>query len=62
MAVLSKAEALAIIRRSYGPDFAQQVEDRLPDHLDPEDSADIETLFRLGITREGLLEALGGDA
>jgi hypothetical protein len=62
MAVLSKAEALAIIRRSYGPDFAEQIEDRLPDQLDPDDDADIETLFRLGITRERLVDALGGDA
>jgi hypothetical protein len=61
MAVLTKAEALAIIRRAYGPDFAQSVEDRLPDQIDPEDDADAAFLATLGLTRDGLANAMGGE-
>ncbi|WP_328999541.1 hypothetical protein OHA18_34505 [Kribbella sp. NBC_00709] len=61
MAVLTKAEALAIIRRAYGPDFAQSVEPRLPDRFDPDDDADAELLATLGLTRDGLANAMGGE-
>lgn len=61
MAVHTKAEALAIIRRAYGPDVAESVAGRLPDQIDPESDADAELLSRLGITREGLANALGGE-
>ena len=61
MALHTKAEALAIIRRAYGPDLAQSVEGSLPDHIDPDSDADADLLRRLGITREGLADALGGE-
>jgi hypothetical protein len=61
MAVHSKAEILVIIRRAYGPDIAQSVAGGLPDRIDPESDADAELLMRLGITREGLANALGGE-
>lgn len=61
MAVHTKAELLAIIRRAYGPEVAESVAVGLPDRLDPESDADAELLMRLGITREGLANALGGE-
>jgi hypothetical protein len=61
MAVLTKAEALAIIRRAYGPDLAESIEDRLPEQIDPDDDADAEFLATLGLTRDGLANALGGE-
>jgi len=61
MAILTKAEALTIIRRAYGPDVADSVAGQLPDQIDPDDDADAAMLFRLGLTREGLAEALGGE-
>jgi hypothetical protein len=61
MAVLTKAEALAIIRRAYGPDVAESVAGQLPDQFDPDDDADAEMLARLGLTRDGLANALGGE-
>ncbi|MEV0799501.1 hypothetical protein E0H73_39455 [Kribbella pittospori] len=61
MAVLTKAEAIAIIRRAYGPDVAESVADQLPDQFDPDNDADAEMLNRLGLTRDGLANALGGE-
>ncbi len=61
MAVLTKAEALAIIRRAYGPDRAESIAEQLPDQIDPESDADAELLRRLGLTREGLADAMGGE-
>ncbi|GAA1123602.1 hypothetical protein GCM10009630_21900 [Kribbella jejuensis] len=61
MAVHTKAELLAVIRRAYGPDVADAVAGELPDQLDPERDADAEVLARLGITRERLANALGGE-
>lgn len=61
MAILTKAEALVIIRRAYGPDVADSIAGKLPDQIDPDNDADAALLFRLGVTREGLAEALGGE-
>jgi len=61
MAVLTKAEAIAIIRRAYGPDVAESVGDQLPDQFDPDNDADAEMLNRLGLTRDGLANAMGGE-
>ena len=61
MAVMTKAEALAIIRRAYGPDVADSVVDQLPDRIDPDNDADAELLLGLGLTRDGLANALGGE-
>ncbi|MFC6157290.1 hypothetical protein ACFWUU_15380 [Kribbella sp. NPDC058693] len=58
---MTKAEALAIIRRAYGPDVAESVADRLPEQIDPDDDADAELLASLGLTRDGLANALGGE-
>ncbi|MEU4195135.1 hypothetical protein AB0E69_24765 [Kribbella sp. NPDC026611] len=61
MAALTKAEALGIIRRAYGPDLAASIADRLPDQFDPDNDADMERLIDLGLTRDGLANALGGE-
>lgn len=61
MAVLTKAEALQIIRRAYGPDTADRIEEHLPDQIDPDTDADAQLLGRLGLTRDGLANAMGGE-
>ncbi|TCO40466.1 hypothetical protein EV646_1176 [Kribbella antiqua] len=61
MAIHTKAEALAIIRRAYGPDLADSIAGQLPDQIDPDNEADADLLFRLGVTREGLVDSLGGE-
>lgn len=61
MAVLTKAEALVIIRRAYGPDVVESVAEQLPDQFDPDNDADAAMLNRLGLTRDGLANALGGE-
>ena len=61
MAVMTKAEALAIIRRAYGPDVAESIGPQLPDQIDPDNDADAELLGRLGLTRDGLANAMGGE-
>jgi hypothetical protein len=59
MAIYPKTEALRIIRRAYGPDRAESPADRLPERIDPDNPTDHQLLFRLGLTRERLYEALG---
>jgi len=61
MAVLSKPQALVVIRHAFGPDVAESMADQLPDQIDPDDPADAALLAKLGLTRERLLDALGGD-
>ncbi len=36
MAILTKAEALTVIRRAYGPDVADSIAGELPDRIDPD--------------------------
>jgi hypothetical protein len=61
MSIYTKTEALGIIRRAYGPDTAESLADHLPERIDLENPADHQLLFRLGLTRERLLEALGAE-
>jgi hypothetical protein len=61
MTILTKAQALGVIRRAYGPDRAESLAERLPDRIDLKDPADHELLVRLGVTRERLFEALGAE-
>jgi hypothetical protein len=59
--LLTKTEALTIIRRAHGPDHAESLADRLPDRIDLDDEVDVELLFQLGLTRDGLIGALGSE-
>jgi hypothetical protein len=61
MTVLTKAEALKIIRRSYGLDAAESLAELLPERIDLEDPGDHRLLAELGLTRERLFEALGAE-
>jgi hypothetical protein len=61
VAALTKDEALGIVRRAYGPEVAESLADRLPDRIDLDKPADAELLFRLGISRDRLFSALGGE-
>ena len=59
--LLTKTETLTIIGRAYGPSHAESLADRLPDRIDLDDEADVELLLELGLTRDGLVGALGGE-
>lgn len=61
MTVLTKAEALKVLRRAYGPDRAQSLAGRLPDQIDLDSDADTRLLAELGVTRDGLFDALGAE-
>jgi hypothetical protein len=61
MTVLTKTQALGVIRRAYGPDMAESLAERMPVQIDTEDPADHKLLFELGLTRERLFEALGAE-
>jgi hypothetical protein len=61
MAVLTKTQTLGIIRRAYGPDVAESLAGHLPDRIDLDNAADADLLFRLGLTRDRLFNALGGE-
>jgi hypothetical protein len=62
MATLTKLQVLQVIRRAYGPDAAHALTGRLPDRINLDDSADVELLARLGLSRDRLFDALGGEA
>lgn len=59
--ILTRTQALSIIRRAYGPDVAQSMAKHLPERIDLDDAADAALLLRLGVTRDGLVNALGAE-
>ena len=61
MAVITKDHALTVIRRAFGPDFAESIAGRLPDRINLDDPRDTRLLAELGVTRDSLLDALGGE-
>jgi hypothetical protein len=61
MAVITKTKALRVIRRAYGPDYADSLAERLPDRIDLDNAADAEWLFKLGLTPDRLVDALGAE-
>lgn len=61
MAVLTRTEALKIIRRIYGPEQAESLADQLPERIDLDNPADTQALFELGLTRDRLFDALGAE-
>jgi hypothetical protein len=61
MHIITKAHALNVIRRAYGPDYAESVRAKLPDRLDLENPADAKVLYDLGLTPDRLISALGAE-
>ncbi len=61
MTVLTKAQAFRVLRRAYGPDRAEALVERLPDRIDLDSDADTRLLADLGVTRDGLFDALGAE-
>ena len=61
MTVITKAHALRVIRRAFGPDHAESLAERLPDRIDLDNPADTELLFELGLTRDRLFSELGAE-
>ncbi|RSM91447.1 hypothetical protein DMH04_00055 [Kibdelosporangium aridum] len=61
MTALRKSQVLNVIRRAYGPDYAESVADRLPERIDPHNAADMGLLSELGLTADGLFDALGAE-
>jgi hypothetical protein len=61
MAVLTKITVVRAVRRAYGPDHADKVAPSLPERIDLDDPADVAVLFKLGLTPDGLFNALGGE-
>jgi hypothetical protein len=61
MTVITKTQALKVIRSAYGPDHADSVAERLPDRIDLNNPADTRLLADLGVTPDGLYEAFGAE-
>lgn len=59
MTVISKQHALNVVRKVYGPEHADRIADRLPDRIDLDDPKDGNLLYELGLTRDGLFNAMG---
>jgi hypothetical protein len=61
MAVITKTHALKVIRRAFGPSYAEAVADRLPDRINLDSAADRRLLFELGLTPDRLFGDLGAE-
>jgi len=61
MTAITKAGALRVIRRAYGPDRAESLAGRLEDRVDLEDAAHVRVLSELALTRDGLFDELGAE-
>ena len=61
MTVITKAHALNVIRRVYGPDHAESLAERLPDRIDLDNAAHAKLLSELGLTPDRLFNALGAE-
>lgn len=61
MTILTKEQALRVVRRAYGAERAEELKDRLPNRIDLESAADTELLHRLGLGRDQLFDLLGGE-
>jgi hypothetical protein len=61
MTVLTKTHALNVLRRAYGPDLAESLAARIPDRIDLDKAADRRVLSEIGLTPDGLFDALGAE-
>jgi hypothetical protein len=61
MTAITKARALQVVRRAYGPDRAESLAGRLPDWIDLDNAAHVRLLSELGLTPDGLFNELGAE-
>lgn len=61
MTAITKATALRVISRAYGPDRAESLAVHLPDTIDLDDAAQVQQLAELGLTPDGLFDELGAE-
>jgi hypothetical protein len=61
MAVISKDDALRVIRRAFGPDHAASLAERLPERIDLDNPTDVRKMSELGVTRDRMFDALGAE-
>lgn len=61
MTVITKTEALRVVRRAYGSERAESLAARLPDRIDLDDAANATLLSELGLSRDALFNALGAE-
>lgn len=61
MTAITKAGALRVIRRAYGPDRAASLAGRLPERIDLDNAAHTRLLAELGLTPDGLFNELGAE-
>jgi hypothetical protein len=61
MATHTKAQIVAVLRRARGPEVAESLAAQLPEVVDLDDPKDQDLLARHGLTRDGLLNELGGE-
>jgi hypothetical protein len=61
MIIVTRAHALRVARRAYGPDIAESLREHLPERLDLDSAADRHLLFQLGMTPDQLASALGAE-
>ena len=61
MTVITKATALQVIGRAYGPERAKSLAGQLPDRIDLDDPADASMLDKLGLSLDNLFNSLGAE-
>jgi hypothetical protein len=61
MTVVTKAHLLRVVSRAYGPEQAESMTEHLPDPIDLNNAAQVRLLFELGLTPDGLFDALGAE-
>jgi hypothetical protein len=61
MKIITKAHALRVLSRAYGPERAESLAERLPERFDLDNPADAELLFQLGLSPDHLASAMGGE-
>ena len=61
MTIITKAYALRVVSRAYGPEHAESMIERLPDPIDLDNAEQVRLLSELGLTPDGLFNALGAE-
>ena len=61
MTIITKASALRVVSRAYGPEHAESMAERLPDPIDLDNAEQVRLLSELGLTPDCLFNALGAE-